>query len=565
MSQSINSLPVGALVKDTGTTAKYSISAGYQMIWRIIGKNHDATNSITLESAYAIVDSNWEGHTGNQTIHLAEQQDPAFIADLVNFSSDINAKMKTITKNCITHIPYYVSGVPSATSPFSKQIVNKSGKVHIIGQSEISGENVYWSAYKAGAYAYDDNPAKDGNQYSYYSNYASNREIVRKPYLNSKSSYPYGMFIRTHSDYIRSSGAGAGTTTTQSYIRNGTGSSDGIITRGGSTDYDGGSTWYPNAYAPLICVDNNIFVSDTTDSDGAYTIVWNTPPRISTPSTDLGDRTKAFSTTFQVADDEGDTVSATINLDSTTIQTIASVTLGADNTIAIDATTFRNLALGSHTISIIANDGTESVTTTISFQKVSGMGISGSDGDLGNIWIQPTITYQVYDDNDLQVDITEKVDGVVTNEIEDAPLNTDITFDMSVFGGLTPEEQHTLKIEAVNADESTAERTWTFTKLYQYLQFYTDTVETDILAERIYVVLDYDKTNDPEIQVWVCNDAGGMEWHYEDATEDVLNGEPHTFHYTPAEGTEGVSVMVRLIKNENTERVYFNNIGFTFS
>lgn len=554
MSQSINSLPVGALVKDTGTTAKYSISAGYQMIWRVIGKNHDATNSVTLESAYAI-----EFQSNGGTPTLANYDNLTNLANTVNFSSELSAKLKTISK-------IYVKGKPTAyqrhegIAPYITYTTsNVSAKVHLIGTKEVTGEN-HFICY-LGQYC----NVSDGSQYAYYSNYANNKAIISKNKLSDKTT-----FVQCG---LRQHGLLATTDTRVQYIYvgvrntlvvNGT---SGVVKRPSVSTFniseycDIGSSYV----APLICIPNDIRVSDTTDSDGAYTIVWNTPPRISTPSTDLGDRTKAFSTTFQVADDEGDTVSATINLDSTTIQTIASVTLGADNTISIDATTFRNLALGSHTISIIANDGTESVTKTISFQKVSGMGISGSDGDLGNKWMQPTITYQVYDDNDLQVDITEKIDGEIVKELEDAPLNTDITFDMGLFNALTPEEQHTLKIEAVNADESTAERTWTFTKLYQYLEFYTDTVETDISAERIYVVLDYDKTNNPEIQVLVCNDAGGTEWHYEDATEDVLNGQPHTFHYTPAEGTEGVSVMVRLIKNENTERVYFNNIGFTFS
>ena len=448
-----------------------------------------------------------------------------YVVTQTTYSSDLEGELLTMSKKYMK--------TTGGSSPQYTSMETKSENKSYIGYTELTGGKL--ASYR------------DGTLYSYYSGTTEHRKksinaqsgdyVLRaiRPYaVLGTAGYPYHFVVKTDNtiDYFTGN--------------------DGLS----AVTYK----------APLICVPSTLQVSNSA-SGGVYSMVWNTSPVITTPSTNLGDKTKAFTTTFKVTDAEGDTCSGTVKLDGTTIQTLNSITLNTDYTIAIDAGTFRNLSLGSHTILITVTDGTETVTKTISFQKVSGMGISGSDGDLGNIWMTPTIKYQVYDDNDLQVDITEKVDGEITNEIEDAPLNTDITFDLDAqaFDELESEVQHTLKIEAVNADESTAERTWTFTKLYQYLEFYTDTVETDISAERIYVVLDYDKTNNPEIEVWVCNDAGGEASHYEDATEDVLNGQPHTFHYTPAEGTEGVSVMVRLIKNENTERVYFNNIGFTFS
>lgn len=552
MSQSIGNLAIGSLVEESGTAIN-----GTPLRWRVIGKNHDATNSVTLmiDTWLPNIPTATNTYTPRSNYSMKSLYNYAnygnsYIRDWINnsgtntwaneylgnygllyyFSSRFKNKMKDMTKGWVTSI--------GGNSFTNGKVDSETAKVFLLSVNELNGGSVSYKNMFDVSY-------KEGEQYDYFKSTNKLTDICNKT---------GGPWLRT--------AVSAGTSTSSSAnnffycikIKSGEGKLDASF-----------NAKYNQTFLFHICVADDIKVSDTVDSNGVYQVVWNASPVISTPSTNLGDKTKAFSTTFKVTDADNDTVSATVKLDGTTIQTIASVTLGADNIIAIDATTFRNLTLGSHTISIIANDGTESVTKTITFQKVSGMGISGSDGDLGNKWIQPTITYQVYDDNDLQVDITEKIDGEIVKELEDAPLNTDITFDMSVFNGLTPEQQHTLKIEAVNADESTATRTWTFTKLYQYLEFYTDTVETDISAERIYVVLDYDKTNNPEIQVLVCNDAGGTEWHYEDATEDVLNGQPHTFHYTPAEGTEGVSVMVRIIKNENTERVYFNNIGFTFS
>ena len=333
---------------------------------------------------------------------------------------------------------------------------------------------------------------------------------------------------------------------------------------GSLNNYDADSGY--NGVSPAFSLLSTVTVSDSTDSDGCYTLEWNAAPTISTASDSLGDKNAAFSVDFAINDADSDAVSAVVKLDGTTKQTIASVTLGATNTFTVDNTTFRSLAAGSHTIQIVATDShSASTTKNITFQRtVSTVTLSGTDGNLGNKWITPEIVYQVSDTNSTRVDIVEKIDGTTTNTITDADLDTDITFDMSTFSSLGSETSHTLTITATNEDSQTATRTWTFTKLWGALAFYTNAVATDAAAKKINVVLDYEKTGNPTVMVEVTNDACAIQATWEDATAAVLAGEAYEFTNEPEEDF-GIAVRVTVTKSASTERVYVYSLGYSIS
>lgn len=120
---------------------------------------------------------------------------------------------------------------------------------------------------------------------------------------------------------------------------------------------------------PALALESSIFVSDTPDpATGARELIINQPPTISGSDGDLGTKSAAFTQSYSVTDAESDAVTVTEKLDGTTLRTY-SATLGATNTVTIDAARFLRLTNAQHTITITAADAGGSTTRTWTFTK----------------------------------------------------------------------------------------------------------------------------------------------------------------------------------------------------
>lgn len=572
MARLLSSLPNGALIKDSGTTYN-----GAPIIWRVLEHGHtgDPTGTTALESRDIITlkcfdakepsnsDSNRKSYGNNRYLysnilqwlnsdsaswytakHSADQKpDSANVWQssgtainpydteagfLTNFSDKFKAAIQTTTKITAKNTVTDGGGYESVAS-----------KVFMLSTTEVGLAN--------------ENNIAEGSIYAYYS--ANNTNDRRKKNLAndaakgnySSASSPWFWWLRTP-DSGRSGGARLVDTDGS------LGSYNAFSGRGG--------------VVPGLCVLSSLTVSDSTDSDGCYVIQWNAAPTVTVDSTSLGDKNAAFDIEYVIGDADSDAVSATLSIDGTVKQTISSVTLGATNTYTVSTAALRAMTAGSHTVTITATDSkSASTTVNLTFQRtVSQVTISGSDGSLGNKWLQPSITYQVGDSARTHVDVVEKIDGEAVRTISDAELDADIAFDMSSFATLSDNATHTLVIEATNEDAQTATRTWTFTKLPGELSFYTNTIPTDAAAKKINVVVNYEKAGDPTLRVEVSNDANAVQRHWEDATAAVLANEAYTFSNVPESAEDyGVSVRVTVTKSASTERVYVNSLGFSFS
>lgn len=135
-----------------------------------------------------------------------------------------------------------------------------------------------------------------------------------------------------------------------------------------------GSAWTEFPYdgnlgvRPIINLASNMKVSDTTDSDGCYTISFNKAPTISGSNSDLGIKTSGFSQTYTIADADKDAVTVKEYVDNVEIRSYVP-TLGATNTINLTGNTWLKLANGIHTIKVVATDGFATDTRVITFTK----------------------------------------------------------------------------------------------------------------------------------------------------------------------------------------------------
>lgn len=573
MPKLLSSLPVGAVVKDTGTTYN-----GKPILFKVLEHGHAGDpegstalvtkNIITLKCFDAIEsgssDNNRKQYGNNRWLYANLRQwlnstaaagawyaaqhstdAPPTNANvwsnyneydqeagfLTNFSENLRAALLTMTKRVAKNTVVDGGGYEDLTE-----------KVFLLSNTEVGLAN--------------ENSVAEGSIYALFNTaserlaYPTAEAVAKSEYTNDglAASKPWWWWLRTPD---------AG----NSYNARGV-HTDGTL--GNDYAYNG-----INGVRPACAVSSSIFVSDEADTDGAFVIVWNSAPTITTDGAEnLGDKNVPFAVNYTITDADNDEVTAVVKLDNDTVQTLDSVVLGYEYKLNISGAKLNELAEGAHTITITAQDNYGNTgTKTVTFNKTAAnVAISGTDGTIGNWWMVPQYTYTVTDAEGEQITVTESVDGEVTNTVENAGQKGTISFKLDdVFDTLDNENTHTLTIKAVNADGAEAYRNITFTKLAASLCFETKPMETDAAAEKIIVNIDYEKQGSPILKVEVTNCAynGAVIW--EDATEEVVAKKAYNFKNTVFENERyGVAVRVTITKNMDTERVYCNSIGFCF-
>ena len=119
---------------------------------------------------------------------------------------------------------------------------------------------------------------------------------------------------------------------------------------------------------PIINLSSSLKISDTTDSDGCYTIAFNHSPIISDIDADLGVKNDGFGQKYTITDEDNENVTVTEYIDNVVLRSYV-VTLDTENTFDVTGKTWLTLANGNHTLKIVATDGVEEVTRTYTFVK----------------------------------------------------------------------------------------------------------------------------------------------------------------------------------------------------
>lgn len=573
MPKLLSTLPVGAVIKDTGTTYN-----GNPILFKVLEHGHAgdpdgstaliAKNIITLKCFDAIEasnsDSNRRQYGNNRYLYAnIRQWLNSRAAAGAWYSAQHSADAAPTNANVWTNYNEYdqeagfltnfsekmYAALLTVTKRVAKNTVTDGGgyedvadKIFLLSNTEVGLAN--------------ENSIAEGSLYALFNTaserlaYPTAEAVSESEYSDSNlaASKPWWWWLRTPA---------AGDSYDARFVR-----TDGTLNDGYAYNGHGG-------VRPACVVSSSLFVSDTADEDGAYTIIWNSAPEITTDGADnLGDKNVPFSVNYTITDADEDEVTATVKLDEETVQTLDSVVLGYSYKINISGTKLNELEAGAHTITITAQDSYGNANTkTVTFNKTTAsVAISGTDSSIGNWWRVPQYTYSVTDTDGAQITVTEMVDGEVTNTVENAGQKGTITFKMDeVFDTLDNENTHTMTIKAVNADGAEVYRYITFTKLAAQLCFETKPIETDAPAEKIIVNVDWDKQGNPEVKVEVTNCAYNGEVVWENATAAVLERKAYNFQNTTFDGGRyGVSVRVTVTKNADTERVYCNSLGFCF-
>lgn len=318
---------------------------------------------------------------------------------------------------------------------------------------------------------------------------------------------------------------------------------------------------------PSLNLSSTLKISDTTDSEGCYTFIWNATPFAPTSlnySTIYGGKSNTIYWSG-ASDPDGDTL---------TYQLECSVNGGAYTQIYRGtATSYPHLVTFgttsvSYRVKAIDPSGDSSeyfvspdATVINNYAPV----ISGADSNLGVKSKGFTGAYTVTDANNNVVTITEAIDGVQIRSLV-ATLGSTITYSVTDNTWLALSNgSHTLTIRATDGIDTTV-RTYTFTKLVDSFTIQTskpwDSIER---PSRIMLVVTRNIPSTATFKVEVCNNGYDVYPTWEDATDAVRSGLVHVFtNNTNVAGKWGVRIKVTVERNGATGACYISAIGGNF-
>lgn len=319
---------------------------------------------------------------------------------------------------------------------------------------------------------------------------------------------------------------------------------------------------------PVVNLSNSLLISDTTDSDGCYTFVWNSAPNapgtLNVPTTIYGGKSNTISW-GNTTDPDGDSV---------TYQLECSVDGGAYTQIySGTSTTYTHLvSFGTSSVAyrVKATDPSGASSSYITSATITVINnnapvISGADANLGVKSSGFTGTYTVTDANNNSVTVTESIDGVQIRSLV-ATLGATITYGITDNTWLALSNgSHTLTIRATDGIDSTV-RTYTFTKLVDSIKIQNSTPwQSENMPTRIMIVVTRNIPSAATFKVEVCNNGYDTSPTWEDATDAVRSGLIHVFANTTKTATNwGVLFRVTVNRNGATGACYISAIGGNF-
>lgn len=576
MSQKLSALAVGAKVKDTST-----LYYGKPIVFQVADKNHQGypANSVTLITEKIISlkcfdaieasnsDSNRKKYGNNRYIHANLRQwlnsDAAAGAWYsAQHSADAPPNNANVWSN---HNEYdaqagFLAGFSaslkaallSTTVTVAKNTVTDGG-----GNETITNKVFLASTTEVGLA--NENSIAEGTKLALFSNDASRlayptaEAVTNSEYTdaNLAASKPWYWWLRTpnaaNSYYVR-------------YV-----STSGALSNG-SAHYG------YRGVRPLCNLSSEILVSDTTDSDGAYTIVWNQPPTapngIDTPSKAQGGRNAEI--TWGAATDTDGSISGYILERATNGGAFAQIYKGINRSYS-DAITFGWNTV-QYRVKAYDNHNAEGPYTTSNLLNVVNSNpptIDGVNGDLGLKTGEFTQTYTVTNPDagiTKTLTVTEQIDGRQKRQYTaNSGVANNFTVTAAEFLELS-NGSHTLTIVVADNYSGTATRQYTFSKSVTQIEFtISPPLPADAAVKKAIMNITRQIPLGADFTVEVCNNAFDATPTWEDVTAAVVAG--NKFYLTNETKTAtnwGYSVRVKVNRGSAVGDCFIRGIGGNF-
>lgn len=342
-----------------------------------------------------------------------------------------------------------------------------------------------------------------------------------------------------------------------------------LVDTGGSLHW-GGAYGGSRGVRPACNLSSSILVSDTTDSDGCYTLVYNQPPTtpktITIPDTITGGQNAAISWSSST-DPEGNAITYKLEqkVDGGAWSSIYSGT-----SRSYSAPTKLGWKTVQYRVKAVDAKGGESAYTTSASRTVVNNRppeISGTDTNLGTFSnAAPTYQYTVTDADGDQVTIKEYVDGAIKHTFT-ATLGqaNEIKFTADEWVKIS-NGQHTIKITATDTHAETVTRTVKFIKaVTSIVGEQTLSMQADEMPTKALVNIQGSFPAGSSLTVEICNNGNDAAPTWENITSKVLSGQKHFFANTKkTAGSWGVKVRVTLLRGSATVECYITSIGGNF-
>lgn len=574
MAQSVSNLPIGAKIK----FGKHSINGetAQPITWIVVAKNHSGypANSTTFLTEKIIdlraLDANEPGNPGNANIlvrgnnnynlsnlaqWLNKDTTPWFEKTHPYDTAPDNANIDESAPTGYTSRPGFLSNFSTS----EKNAIPTTNIITMTGQTttETKGFKLFLPSISEVGVTGDGSisTVPDGALWEYFKGSRSKTATLTQQ-------------VMTWASYRPSSS----TTTYTWRLRSAWGDTGGFSFR---VDENGaGAVRAANegsvGVRPAMNLLSTQYVSDTTDSDGCYTMVWNSAPPIPTtlnvPTTIYGGKQLTISWSG-VTDPDGDAVTYQLerSLDGGEYSEVYSgPNLSYVTTIVagVKNVQFRLKA----TDSFGASSGYISSTSRTVINNVAPT-ISGSDSNLGTKSAEFSQTYTVNDSDGNTVTVTEKIDGVTIRSYV-ATLNATNTFSVTGTTWLSLSNgSHTMTITATDGSDTTV-RTYTFTKSVSSFAVRNITpLAASTKPIRIKIVVDREIPVGATFKVEVCRNAFDSNLVWEDATSSVTGNQAHVFQTeiaSPSAGKWGIYIRVTVNRNGKAGECWVKSIGGNF-
>lgn len=320
---------------------------------------------------------------------------------------------------------------------------------------------------------------------------------------------------------------------------------------------------------PALNLLSSLLVSDTTDADGCYTFVWNTPPtkppHINVPASIYGGKTAAISWGASTDVDNnlsGYILQRSINGGAYT-QIFKGNALTYTDTITYGWNTVRYRVCAYDAMDAASDWQVSDIRTVINNQAPV---ISGSDANLGVKSAGFTQSYTVTDADGDSVTVTEKIDGVLLRSYN-VTLGATNTFSVTGTTWLAQSNgSHTMTITATDSFGNITVRTYTFTKSVNSFSIQNASpMMADTRPSRIRIGVTRNIPPEATFKVYVCNNGYDSVPTWEDATSSVTGSLIHIFENTTKTAASwGVLIKVEVDRGLAEGACYVNQIGGNF-
>ena len=570
MAKALSTLAVGALVKDTGT-----LYNGKPIIWKIADKNHAGypANSVTLITERIISlkafdgveagnsDSNRRSYGNNRWIY-------ANIRQWLNsgaaagqwYSAQHSADAPPTKANSAGYNGY--DGEAGFLAGFSANFLAALlATTHTVGKASVDGggtetctDKIFFATCTEVGLSGDH---VCGSKLALFSDNAS-RQAKPTAECVSKSDYTNSSFNANSFWYWWLADAYASSSCS---VRN--------VNFPGELDVN--HAYYGLRGArPLCNLKSEILVSDTPDSDGAYTIIWNRAPSapgsINVPTQVLSGQNVAV--TWGISTDEDGSVSGYILERKANDGSWAQVYKGINRAYTDTASaTWQTVA---YRVKAYDNNGAESEYTTSPARAVihnTPPTISGANANLGEKEGAFSQAYTVTDvDSGQTLTVTEKIDDTVKRTYT-ATSGQEYSFSVTAAEWVKLSNgSHTLTITADDGTGGSATRTYTFSKNVSEIEFQLATpLETDDAVTKAIMSVARQIPAGATFTVEACNNGNDASPTWEDVTQAVTSGSKFFFSNTTKTATAwGFNFRIKVKRNTATGDCFISSVGGNF-